>query len=144
MIWAGIGEFVGRLVFSYLSEAIGRVPCGAMDGFGAAAALIVGGFMYDAFIGTASVFWLMIIVSRFFSGGGFAAIGPYAAEVWPAGLRASGMGAAYGFGSLGKIIGPLRLALIVGSSDVIKPEASVQRILPACLYLTRWHIISRI
>ena len=44
-------------------------------------------------------------------------IGPYLAEVWPARLRASGMGLGYGVGNLGKTLGPLGLALIVGSSN---------------------------
>jgi MFS transporter, putative metabolite:H+ symporter len=65
-------------------------------------------------------------------------VGPYAAEVWPAHLRTSGMGSAYGFGGIGKVIGPLGLALIVGSSNVVKPEASVEHILPAFVYLAAW------
>jgi putative MFS transporter len=50
-------------------------------------------------------------------------------------LRANGMGSAYGFGSLGKIFGPLGLALIVGSSDVVSPKATIAAIDPAMLYL---------
>jgi putative MFS transporter len=74
----------------------------------------------------------------FFADGGFAVVGPYAAEVWPAHLRTSGMGSAYGFGGIGKVIGPLGLALIVGSSNLVKPEASVEHILPAFVYLAAW------
>ena len=40
------------------------------------------------------------------------------------------MGSAYGFGGLGKVIGPLGLALIVGSSNIITPKASVAALLP--------------
>ncbi len=75
----------------------------------------------------------MMIATYFFADGGFAIVGPYAAEVWPARLRASGMGSAYGFGGIGKIIGPLGLALIVGSSNIVTPEASVAKIIPAFL-----------
>lgn len=142
MIWTSVGEFIGRLVFAYLSDRIGRVPCCIADGFGATVGLVVAALYHDSFIGAASVFWLAIMFARFFSGGGFAAIGPYAAEVWPAHLRATGMGSAYGFGSLGKIIGPLGLALIVGTSNVVKPEATVDAILPAFLFLAGCHFIS--
>src|SRR5260370_33492031 len=45
------------------------------------------------------------------------------------------MGSAYGFGGLGKVIGPLGLALIVGSSNIITPKASVAALLPAFSYL---------
>src|ERR1700730_15583637 len=63
-----------------------------------------------------SVFWLLIIAADFFFDGGSAIMGPYAAGGWPSSLRTSGMGSAYGFGGIGKIIGPIGLALIVGSS----------------------------
>ncbi len=47
----------------------------------------------------------------------------------------AGMGAAYGFGGIGKILGPLVLELIVGSSNVVKPEASIAGIVPAFAFL---------
>ena len=93
---------------------------------------------YDVFIGTYSLFWLLLIAAAFFYDGGFAILGPYMAEVWPARLRTTGMGSAYGFGGLGKIIGPLGLALIVGSSNIIKPEARLDAIVPAFVYLAAW------
>jgi putative MFS transporter len=34
-----------------------------------------------------------------------------------------------------KIIGPLGLAMIVGSSNVIKPEASISALTPAFIFL---------
>jgi len=43
-------------------------------------------------------------------------MGAYAAEVWPSKPRSTGMDSAYGFGGIGKMIGPIALALIVGSS----------------------------
>ena len=76
----------------------------------------------------------MIVCADFFYDGGFAVIGPYMAEVWPTRLRTTGMGSAYGFGGIGKIIGPLGLALMIGASDVIKPQATVAAIVPGFLY----------
>ena len=38
--------------------------------------------------------------------------------------------------------GPLGLALIVGSSNVVKPEASVAMILPAFAYLAGWYLLA--
>ena len=73
---------------------------------------------------------------------GYAIVGPYSAEVWPTRLRASGMGAAYGVGGLGKIIGPLGLALIVGSADVISPKATLDGLFPAMLYLSSWYLVA--
>jgi putative MFS transporter len=141
MIWVSAAGFFGRLLWCYLSEKIGRIPSGVIIGVGAAVTTACAGYWHSTFIGGVSVFWLMLVVNYLFGDGGVAVIGPYAAEVWPAGLRSSGMGSAYGFGSLGKIIGPLGLALIVGSSNIVKPEASVAMIDPAFLYLAACALI---
>jgi hypothetical protein len=63
------------------------------------------------------------VLGDLFYDDGFAVIGPYMAKVWPADLR--GMGSAYGFGGIGKIIGPPALPLIVGSSNVVKRDVTV-------------------
>src|SRR4029077_11456383 len=78
---------------------------------------------------------MMIILSRFFGDGGYAVVGPYAAEVWPSSLRASGMGFGYGLGNFGKVLGPLGLALIAGSSNYVNPKADLAAIGPAMNYL---------
>jgi putative MFS transporter len=139
-----MGGFAGRIAFSYLSEAIGRRISGGVYGFGAAVLVILAGYLHNAYLGATPVFWLMIVLGYFFADGGFAIVGPYAAEVWPARLRASGMGSTYGFGGIGKIIGPLGLALIVGSSNIVKPEASVAKIVPAFIYLGSWFALAGI
>ncbi len=144
MIYCSISAFAGRIAFSYLSDSIGRRMSGGLYGFGAAVLLIVSSYLRNEFLGAISVFWLVLIVTYFFADGGFAIVGPYAAEVWPARLRASGMGASYGFGGVGKIIGPLGLALIVGSSNIVKPEASAGKIVPAFIYLGAWFALAGI
>lgn len=138
-----VAGLIGRLSFAGLSDRIGRRASGALLGFGAAALIFAAGLSYNSFVdlpllGHTSVLWLLLIAAYFFADGGFAIIGPYAAEVWPASLRTSGMGSAYGFGGLGKIIGPLGLALIVGSSNVIKPDVSLEGVVPAFTYLAAW------
>lgn len=133
-----VGGMVGRVGFSWFSEKLGRRVSGGLLGFGAAAMLVLAGVFHDAFLAGISVYWLLLIATAFFADGGFAVVGPYAAEVWPAHLRTSGMGSAYGFGGLGKIIGPLGLALIIGASDVLKPGAPVHNIVPAFVYLASW------
>ncbi len=137
-IYLTVGGVVGRLAFSLMSDRIGRRAGGMLCGFGGALFVLLAGVYYDVFVGTYSLFWLLLIVAAFFYDGGFAILGPYMAEVWPARLRTTGMGSAYGFGGLGKIIGPLGLALIVGSSNIIKPEAKLDAIIPAFVYLAGW------
>ena len=138
MIFVNLGGLFGRIGLSYLSDAIGRRGSGAIASFGAAILLIVAAVYHDIYLGGISLFWMVLIVYNAFGDGGFAVVGPYAAEVWPASLRATGMGAAYGFGGLGKVIGPWGLALIVGSSNMITPKASVAALLPAYTYLAAW------
>ncbi len=57
-------------------------------------------------------------------------------------LRAAGMGASYGFGGIGKIIGSLGPALIAGSSNTVRPAASVAKIVPSFIYLASWFALA--
>jgi putative MFS transporter len=142
MIGLTLGGLVGRVSFALMSESIGRRRAGGLLGFGAALMIALAGIYHDQIWFGFSALWLLLILGFFFADGGFAVVGPYAAEVWPAQLRTSGMGSAYGFGGIGKVIGPLGLALVVGSSNVIKPEASVENVLPAFLYLASWFVLA--
>ena len=142
MIWVGVSGFFGRLLCSYANDAIGRRPAGFLVGMGGALFMALAGFYYNAFVGGLSLFWIFVMAQRFFGDGAYAVIGPYSAEIWPAGLRASGMGFGYGVGNLGKVIGPAGLALIVGSTNIVKPEANLDFIVPAMLFLAFWSALS--
>ena len=139
MIWVGVLGIVGRLVASWMSDAFGRRPSGFLIGMGGALTMALAGYYYDAYIGSLSLFFLFIMAQRFFGDASYAIIGPYIAEVWPNRLRASGMGFSYGIGNLGKIIGPLGLALIVGSSNYVSPKVTPDGIYPALLFLAFWY-----
>jgi putative MFS transporter len=137
-VWVSAAGIAGRVAFSVLSELIGRRPAGIILGFGGMICIITAGLGHNVMFGSVSLFWLMIVFADFFYDGGFAVIGPYMAEVWPTRLRTTGMGSAYGFGGLGKIIGPLGLALMIGASDVIKPQATIAAIVPGFMYFAAW------
>ena len=142
LIFVNFAGLFGRIGLSYLSDAIGRKASGAIASFGAASLTVAAALYHNAFLGSISVFWLLLIVNNAFADGGFAIVGPYSSEVWPVGLRTTGMGSAYGFGGLGKVIGPLGLALIVGSSNIITPKASVDALFPAFSYLAGWFALA--
>lgn len=135
MIWISLAGFGGRIIFSYLSDRIGRRPSAIIYGFGASSLLITAALNHDVFLGSISVFWLLLIAAEIFVDGGWAITGPYSAEIWPATMRTTGMGSAYGFGGFGKVIGPLGLALIVGSDNVVTPKASIDALLPSYVFL---------
>jgi putative MFS transporter len=137
-LWVSLAGVFGRVAFSFLSEVIGRRPAGIVMGFGGMICIATAGLGHNVMLGSVSLFWLMIVFADFFFDGGFAVIGPYMAEVWPTRLRTTGMGSAYGFGGLGKIIGPLGLALMIGASDVVKPQATLAAIVPGFLYFAAW------
>ena len=142
MILLTVCGFIGRVAFSYFSELMGRRKAGGLLGFGAGVLIIVAGYNYNVMWGDWSAFWLILAAAFFFADGGFAIVGPYAAEIWPSHLRTTGMGSAYGFGGIGKIIGPVGLALIVGSNNYLKPDVPLPEIPLAFVYLGCWFLMA--
>ena len=142
MIYVSIVGIAGRLLCSYLSDAMGRRAAGMLIGYGGAITMALAGYLNSVWLGGVSLFFVLVMVQRFFGDGSYAIIGPYIAEVWPARLRASGMGLAYGAGNLGKFIGPAGLALIAGSSNFVSPQATVDALIPAMNYFAVWYVLA--
>jgi MFS transporter, putative metabolite:H+ symporter len=142
MIYVSLIGIFGRLFCAYLSDAIGRRWAGMLIGLGGAVTMVLAGSLNSVWVGGVSLFFVLVMVQRFFGDGSYAIIGPYIAEVWPAQLRASGMGLGYGVGNLGKIFGPLGLALIIGSSNYVTPKATLDAIGPAFLFLAFWYALA--
>jgi putative MFS transporter len=145
MIFVNVSAVLGRFFITALIEPLGRrgsaTLCLVLGGI----LMVLQGYYYNAFIGTWSVFYLALIASSFFASANYSVVGPYMAEIWPARLRASGMGLSYGTGNLGKFIGPLGLSLIMGAGDVIKPAAPNLAMLgPAFLYFASWSVVGLI
>jgi putative MFS transporter len=141
VIWVSLVGILGRVFVTLIIEPLGRRRSGILCCAIAAVAVSIAGYMPNVYIGTASMFFVMILVVSFFGSANYSVVGPYMAEVWPTRLRASGMGLGYGIGNLGKIIGPLGLALIAGSSDYISPKATLDAIGPAFLYFALWWVL---
>ena len=135
MIFVSLAGMTGKIVMSFLSDMIGRRTSCGIVGLAAAVTLVCAAAWHSVYFAAIPLFWVLLMASDFFVEGTFAIVGPYSAEVWPSALRTTGMGSAYGFGGLGKVIGPLGLALIVGSSNVITPQASIGAIVPAFVFL---------
>ena len=145
MIWVSVSAVLGRFFITALIEPLGRrgsaTLCMVCGGIG----MVAQGYLYDVYIGGWSLFYILFIVQTFFGSANYSVVGPYMAEIWPARLRASGMGVSYGTGNLGKFIGPLGLALIMGAGDVIKPAAPNLAMLgPAFVYFASWYVLGLI
>src|SRR4051812_69560 len=145
MIFVNVSAVLGRFFITALIEPLGRRGSGTLCLVLGGILMVVQGYYYNAFIGTWSVFYVALIASSFFASANYSVVGPYMAEIWPARLRASGMGLSYGTGNLGKFIGPLGLSLIMGAGDVIKPAAPNLAMLgPAFLYFASWSVVGLI
>jgi MFS transporter, putative metabolite:H+ symporter len=126
-----------------LIEPLGRRGAGTLACGMAALLLVSAGYLYDVYIGTWSLFYMLMVAGTFFSSAIYTVVGPYMSEIWPARLRSSGMGMSYGVGNLGgKVLGPAGLAVIMGAGDIIKPAAPNLKMLgPAFVYFAAWYIL---
>jgi len=143
MIFVNLAGILGRFSITALVEPMGRRGSGTLYCVMAGLLIVAAGYLYDAYIGTWSVFYMLIVAQAFFGSAIYSVVGPYMSEIWPARLRSSGMGASYGVGNLGgKVFGPLGLALIMGAGDLIKPAApNLVMLAPAFIYFASWYIL---
>jgi MFS transporter, putative metabolite:H+ symporter len=142
VIWVGAISIFGRLFCSWMSDAIGRRLAVVISCVIATTTMSLAGYLHDFYIGGVSIFYAMILAQSFFGSGNYAIVGPYMAEVWPSNLRASGMGLGYGFGNLGKFIGPAGLAMIAGSDNFVTPKATLDALIPAMNYFGFWYLVA--
>ncbi len=141
VVWVGVVSIFGRLFCSWMSDALGRRPAVVISCVIATVTMSAAGYLNSVTIGGVSMFYAMILAQSFFGSGNYAIVGPYMAEVWPSRLRASGMGLGYGFGNLGKFIGPAGLAVIAGSDNFVTPKATLDALIPAMNYFGFWYLV---
>jgi MFS transporter, putative metabolite:H+ symporter len=141
VVWISLSAIIGRFFCSWISDAWGRRASGIFACLVAALFMFMAGYLHSVFVGGLSMFFLMILLQSFFGSGNYSIVGPYMGEMWPARLRGSGMGFVYGVGNLGKFIGPAGLALIAGSSNYVKPAATLDALVPGFLYFASWYVL---
>src|SRR5881227_1636435 len=143
MIFVNLAGILGRFSITALIEPLGRRGAGSLYCVMAALLIVAAGYLYDVYIGSWSLFYVLIVAQGFFSSAIYTVVGPYMSEIWPARLRSSGMGMSYGIGNLGgKVLGPFGLALIMGAGDIIKPAApNLVMLGPAFVYFACWYIL---
>ena len=126
----------GKVLFSFLPHYIGRRRAGQLHGFGLAIGIALTGALHGEFIGGVPLFVILLMATNIFMQGGFCNLAPYTIEIFGVRLggRASGLNQASN--GLGKILGPLSLALIAGSNRMLTPHATEDAILPAFLFLS--------
>ena len=134
-VFVSISGISGRIAFSIMPQLLGRRRCGEIMGYGSSICLAAAAVLYDRVIFGYPAFVVLLLPATFFFDGGFANIAPYAAEVFPVRLNARGAALAQAANGIGKIVGPLCLALIAGTSNLITPKATIEAVTPAFLFL---------
>src|SRR6516164_6646294 len=140
-VWIALIGIPGRALGAWLSDALGRRWAGFVLSVASGVATMLAGYLHDAFVGAASVFFLFLLLASFFSNASFSVVFPYMAELWPAKLRASGFGLVYGCSNVAKFIGPAGLAVIAGASNYVAPQATLQALVPAFNYFAAWYLL---
>ena len=131
---AGSGV-IGKIVVSFVSPLIGRRALGIIWGFAGAIALAAAGYYHAAFIGGVPMMIVLLAASAFCIDGSFSNLAPYTVESYGVrmGARSSGLGQTAN--GVGKILGPLSIAVIAGTSNIISPQATEGALFPAFLFL---------
>ena len=134
-IYVTLAGVAGKIVVTFLAPAIGRRLLGVVWGIGAVAALVAAGYYHGVLIGGVPLMVILLCASTFFVEGGFSNLAPYTVESYGVrlGARSSGLGQAAN--GVGKIVGPLSLALIAGSSNIVSPQATADAVFPAYVFL---------
>jgi putative MFS transporter len=125
----------GKLLVSFFAQMIGRRTLGILYGLLAGVGLFIAGYFNGALVGGFPVFVILTAAAAFFAEGGFSNLAPYTVEQYGVALgsRSSGLGQAAN--GVGKIVGPLALALLAGSDNVIAPKATAEAVFPAFAFL---------
>jgi putative MFS transporter len=134
-VFASLASFAGRILFSVLPLYLGRRGAALVGSFVSTAIMLAIVLFYREFVAGWSVFALLVVFGAAFYSGFFANISPYVVEAFPVSLGARASGLAQASNGVGKILGPLCLALIAGSSDVVSPKATADSIAPAFLFI---------
>jgi putative MFS transporter len=134
-IYVSATGVVGKIIVSLIASHMGRRSLGVVFGFASVLFLVLAGYFNGALIGGFPLFILLIAASAFFVEGGFSNLAPYTVEQYGVNLgsRSSGLGQAAN--GVGKILGPLALALLAGSDNIIAPKATADAVFPAFIFL---------
>jgi putative MFS transporter len=135
MVYLSLFGIFGKITFSLVAHWLGRRTCGILAGFAGAIALAAAAYFHSVVLAGFPIFVLLVMAAFLFVDGNFANVAPYSVEAYGVrlGSRASGFGQAVN--SIGRIIGPLCLALIAGTSNLLAPAATEAAVLPTFLFL---------
>jgi MFS transporter, putative metabolite:H+ symporter len=115
---------IGKIVVSFVAPLIGRRALGVLWGFLGAAALTAAAFYHGFLVAGVPVMVLLLAASAFCIDGSFSNLAPYTVESYGVRLGARSSGLGQTANGVGKILGPLSIAMIAGVSNIISPAAT--------------------
>ena len=127
---------IGRLLFSILPIWLTRRAICSIFGFGMLITLGCAAICATWFVLGFPVFVIMVALGALFFDGGWCVIVPYTAEIFPTRLAARAIGMGQAANGVGKILGPLCIAVAAGSGNLVSPAATIDAVLPAFLFLS--------
>jgi putative MFS transporter len=134
-VYVAVAGIAGKVLLSWLAQKIGRKRVGEIQGYVSAVGLIVAALCFPLTIGEFPVFILAIVVTILFLEGGASNLAPYIVELYGVRLGARSAGLSQAANGVGKILGPLCLAVIAGADNPLSPKATADAVLPAFLFL---------
>jgi putative MFS transporter len=134
-VYVALAGIIGKVLLSWLAQKIGRKRVGEIQGYVSAVGLIVAGLCFPLTIDGFPVFILALVATVLFLEGGASNLAPYIVEVYGVRLGARSAGLSQAANGVGKILGPLCLAVIAGADNPLSPQATADAVLPAFLFL---------
>lgn len=134
-IFVSIAGIVGRAIWTITPHFIGRWRSALICLWGTAAAVTAAAFLHPYFIAGVPVFLICLIIGSLLYDGGASNTSPYGTELFPVRLAGLGGGVVQMVSGFAKLIGPLILALIAGSGNLLSPSATEAAITPGFLTL---------
>lgn len=140
-VYVSIAGIIGRAIWTITPHFIGRWRSALICLAGAAVAISGAALLYPYFLWGIPVFFLCLVVGSLFYDGGASNTSPYGTELFPVRLAGLGGGVVQMVSGLAKLAGPIILAVIAGSSNILSPEATRDAITPGFLTLAAFAVI---
>jgi len=143
-VYVSASGLVGRALWTLAPHFIGRWRSALICCWGAAASIAGAALLHPYFIAGIPVFLICLIIGALFYDGGYANTTPFGTELYPVRLAALGGGLTQTTSGLAKLLGPVALALIAGSGNVLSPAATEAAIVPGFLFLATFAVMGGI
>jgi MFS transporter, putative metabolite:H+ symporter len=134
-VFVAAAGVVGKIIVTLIAPLVGRRVLGVVWGFAGTAALAAAGYYHGVLLNGLPLLVILLMCSTFFIEGGFSNLAPYTVESYGVSLGARSSGLGQTANGVGKILGPLSLALIAGTSNIVSPNATESAVFPAFLFL---------